>query len=344
MRTPLAVLTQAFPLWIVGGAGLALVWPALFTWFGGTWIVWTLALVMLGMGLTLTLDDFRRIAVMPRAVALGFVAQYTIMPLLGWGVARLFSLDTPFAVGLILVSCCPGGTASNVVTYLARADVALSVVMTLCSTLAAVVMTPFLTQLLAGARVDVDVWGLLGSTFQVVLLPVVAGLVLNSLAPRAVARVLPIAPLASVLGITLIVASIVGQNAEAVRSSGFRLLAAVGLVHAGGFLLGYLVGCLFRYDVTVARTISIEVGMQNSGLGVVLARRHFADPLTAVPCAISSVMHSIFGSVLAGIWRWSDRGSICSQRTEVASSSHVETNGPNDNAGGPQEPDSRIRP
>lgn len=344
MRNPLALLTQAFPLWIVGGAGLALVWPAWFTWFGGTWIVATLALVMLGMGLTLTLDDFRRIAVMPRAVALGFVAQYTIMPLLGWGVGVLFSLDTPLAVGLILVSCCPGGTASNVVTYLARADVALSVVMTLCSTLAAVVMTPFLTQLLAGARVDVDAWGLLGSTFQVVLLPVVAGLVLNTLAPRAVARVLPVAPLASVLGITLIVASIVGQNAEAVRSSGFRLLAAVGLVHAGGFLLGYLVARLFRYNATVARTISIEVGMQNSGLGVVLARRHFADPLTAVPCAISSVMHSVLGSILAGVWRWSDRGSICSQRTEVASSRHVETNGPDDNARGAQVPDSRIRP
>ena len=308
MRNPLALLTHAFPFWVLGGAGLAMVQPGLFTWFGGTWIVATLALVMLGMGLTLTVDDFRRIAVMPRPVALGFFAQYTIMPFMGWCVARVFALDTPYAVGLILVSCCPGGTASNVVTFLARADVALSVVMTLCSTLAAVIATPFLTQLLAGALVEVDAWGLLGSTFQVVLLPVVVGLVLNKVAPRTVARLLPAAPLISVLGVTLIVASIVGQNASAVRSGGWKLLAAVVTVHAGRFFFGYLAARLFRYPVNVARTVSIEVGMQNSGLGVVLARRHFADPLTAVPCAISSVVHSVIGSLLAGWWRWRDRG------------------------------------
>ena len=246
MQRALTLMTNAFPIWVVVGAGLALMQPAWFTWFSGNAIVLTLALVMLGMGVTLTVDDFRRIAQRPRLVTIGFFAQYVIMPLMGWSVARWLDLPPAFAVGLILVACCPGGTASNVVTYIARADVALSVVMTLCSTLAAVVMTPLLTQWLAGAIVDVDAWGLLRSTVQVVLLPVMAGLALNRFAPRMVAATSSWAPLASVLGITLIVASIVGQNASAVKTSGGILLLAVVLVHAGGFAWGYVVARLLR--------------------------------------------------------------------------------------------------
>jgi bile acid:Na+ symporter, BASS family len=299
----LALLTNGFPLWVLGGALAAVLHPPAFTWFSGPWIVWGLTVVMLGMGVTLTVDDFRAVARRPRAIALGFAAQYTVMPLLGWGVATMLGLPPPFAVGLILVACCPGGTASNIVTYLARGDVALSVVMTLCSTLAAVVMTPLLTQLLAGALVDVDAAGLLLSTLQVVLAPVLLGVLLNRYAPRLVARTSAVAPLVSVVGVTLIVASIIGQNAPAIREHAGRLLFAVFLLHAGGFGLGYAAARLFRFDTSVCRTVSIEVGMQNSGLGVVLARRHFADPLTAVPCALSSVMHSVVGSLLAALWR-----------------------------------------
>lgn len=302
----LARSADAFPLWILAAAVLALVHPPLFTWFGGSWIVWTLALVMLGMGLTLLPEDFRRIGRMPRPVALGFVAQYTIMPSLGWGVAHLLRLDPPFAVGLVLVACCPGGTASNIVTYIARADVALSVVMTMCSTFAAVFMTPLLTSLLAGTWVKVDALGLLLGTVQVVLLPLLLGLGLRKLAPRAVERALPAAPLVSVLGVTLIVGSIVGANAAAIRAGAGTLLLAVFLLHAGGFGLGWLAAKVFRQPDATCRTVSIEVGMQNSGLGVVLARQNFADPLTAVPCAISSVFHSLIGSLLAGWWRWRD--------------------------------------
>lgn len=308
MQRCLAWLTNAFPFWVLGGGVAALFVPAWFTWFSGPWIVWGLALVMLGMGLTLTIDDFRRVFTMPRPVVLGFAAQYTIMPLLGWGIARMLHLETPFAVGLILVSCCPGGTASNVVTFLAKADVALSVVMTMCSTFAAVFMTPLLTQWLAGTMVRVDGWGLFASTAKVVLAPVLLGVALNRVAPRAVGRLLPAAPLMSVLGVTLIVASIIGQSGEAIRASAGVLLLAVLLLHVGGFALGYLSARVFGYPPRVARTVSIEVGMQNSGLGVVLARRHFIDPLTAVPCAISSVFHSVIGSALAGWWRWRDRG------------------------------------
>jgi len=299
--------TNAFPLWVLAGGVVALFHPAWFTWFSGPWIVWGLAVIMLGMGLTLTFDDFRSVGRMPKAVLLGFVGQYTIMPFLGWAVAKLLVLDTPFAVGLILIACCPGGTASNVVTYLARANVCLSVVMTLCSTLAAVFMTPLLTSWLAGTLVKVDAWGLFFSTFQVVVLPVIIGVIVNRWAPRLVRRTLAALPLVSVLVIALICSSIIGGSAPAIRGAALRLLGAVFLLHAGGFALGYAFARATGFDRIVARTVSIEVGMQNSGLGVVLARRHFADPLTAVPCAISSVFHSVIGSVLAGWWRWRSR-------------------------------------
>jgi len=297
-------LANAFPVWVVVACGLALVQPTAFTWFRGDAIVAALAVIMLGMGVTLSVADFARLALRPLPVAVGCAAQFGIMPALGWGVGAAFGLDTPFALGLILVACCPGGTASNVVTSIARADVALSVVMTTVSTLAAVALTPLLVKLLAGRLVEVDATALLVSTLQVVVAPVVAGVVLNRLLPATVERVLPFAPLVSVVLIALVCGSIIGQNASAVRESGPRLLAAVAVLHAGGFALGRLVGRLVGYPEATARAISIEVGMQNSGLGVVLAQRHFpVEPLTAVPCAISSVVHSVIGSMLAAWWR-----------------------------------------
>ena len=304
MTRTLELLANVFPVWVLVACGLALVEPAWFTWFRGPAIVAGLAVIMLGMGITLSLTDFARVAARPAAVATGFVAQFLIMPLAGWFVAATAGLETPFAVGIMLVAACPGGTASNVVTYIARADVALSVLMTTCSTLGAVVLTPLLVKLLAGRLVDVDAIGLFFSTLQVVVLPVAAGVAINRFAPRVVDRVLPVAPLVSVVMIALVCASIVGQNAAAIRTSGLRLLAAVAAVHALGFGVGYAFARVFGYDRSVSRTISIEVGMQNSGLGVVLAQKHFpAEPLTAVPCAISSVVHSVLGSLLAGCWR-----------------------------------------
>jgi len=304
MRRTLELAANAFPVWVLAACALALFQPAYFTWFRGEAIVIGLAVIMLGMGITLSVDDFARVATRPGTVAAGFVAQFLIMPTAGWLVATLCDLETPFAVGLILVACCPGGTASNVVTYIARADVALSVLMTTCTTLGAVVLTPLLTKLLAGRLVEVDAWGLFLSTLQVVVLPVAAGVAINRWLPGVVRTVMPVAPLVSVLTIALVCASIIGQNAAAVTASGPRLLGAVVLVHAIGFGVGYLFAWLLGYDRTVARTISIEVGMQNSGLGVVLAQKHFpAEPLTAVPCAISSVVHSVIGSLRAGWWR-----------------------------------------
>ncbi len=303
MNRLFAYAANAFPFWVSLGGISALFYPDLFTWFSGSWIVWGLAAIMLGMGLTLDLDDFKKVLTMPRIILIGFLAQYGIMPFLGWAIAKGMHLPPAFAAGLILVACCPGGTASNVVTYIARAHVALSVLMTLCSTLAAVLLTPLLTQWLAGAYVPVDGWGLFLSTLQVVLAPVLIGLVLHHSAPKLVRCIIPVSPLIAVLTITMICASIIGQSAEAIKASGFRLILAVLLLHSCGFGLGYLFARLFGYDKAICRTVSIEVGMQNSGLGVVLARKHFADPLTAVPCAISSVCHSVIGSFLAGIWR-----------------------------------------
>lgn len=304
MQRLLALATNLFPVWVLAGGLLALVHPPLFTWFTD-WIILGLAVIMLGMGITLTFQDFKDVLKMPRPIAVGFIAQFTIMPFLGWAVGKVLDLPTAFAVGLILVACCPGGTASNVVTYLARANVALSVLMTMCSTFGAVLLTPVLTKWLAGALVPVNAWGLFFSTVQVVVVPVILGLLANRYSPRMVAAVQPVAPLVSVVTIALICASIIGQSAAAVKASAGKLLLAVFLLHALGFLLGYLFAKLLGYDKQVCRTVSIEVGMQNSGLGVVLAKKHFpAEPLTAVPCAISSVFHSVIGSVLAGIWRW----------------------------------------
>jgi BASS family bile acid:Na+ symporter len=304
MNRLLALATNLFPIWVLMGGLMALIEPRWFTWFGGDFITWGLAVIMLGMGITLSVDDFKAVLKTPQSVGAGCAAQYLIMPFLGWAIAHGLRLDPPLAVGLILVACCPGGTASNVVTYLARANVALSVLMTMCSTFAAILMTPLLTQWLAGTYVPVDAWGLFASTIKIVLAPLLIGLGLNRYAPKFVKLVLPVSPLISVLAITLICASIIGGSAEQLQHSGWRLLGAVFLLHAGGFALGYGFSKLLGYCTVDCRTISIEVGMQNSGLGAALARKHFADmTLAPLPCAISATMHSVIGSLLAGWWR-----------------------------------------
>jgi len=297
-------LANAFPLWVLTASTLALFRPEWFSWFNNDFIVWGLAVIMLGMGITLSFDDFRNVLTMPRTIAAGFIAQYLIMPFLGWGIARLLNLPPPYAVGLILVACCPGGTASNVVTYIAKAHVPLSVLMTMCTTFGAVFMTPTLTSLLANKYVPVDAWGLFLSTVQVVLLPLIIGLFLHQFFPKAIQRITTISPLIAVVTIALICASIIGQNAQHIRESGGILLLAVFLLHSLGFALGYLFGKILGYHEQICRTISIEVGMQNSGLGVVLAKKHFPEmPLAPVPCAVSAVFHSVIGSILAGFWR-----------------------------------------
>lgn len=277
--------------------------PPAFVWFQGPLITVGLGVIMLGMGLTLRAEDFLAVVRIPRPIVSGVLLQFTVMPTLSFVLARGWSLPPDLAAGLILVACCPGGTASNVVTFLARGNVALSVSMTALSTIVAIVATPWMTTMLVGSRVPVDPWGLLASTIQVVLVPIACGLALRRWAPRLTERVLPAAPATAVLLITLIVASIIGSGREEILEAGPRLFAAILCLHAGGFLFGYGLARLCGSAPIDARTISIEVGMQNSGLGVVLARQNFASPLVAIPAAISSLAHSLLGSVLAGVWR-----------------------------------------
>lgn len=292
-----------FPLWLLVGAGIALLHPPLVAWFLDLGLVTPgLALIMLGMGLTLEADDFVRVARRPGPALVGLVLQFAVMPLAGVFAAEAWDLPRAYAAGVILVCCCPGGTASNVVAYLARADVPLSVSMTALSTLIAPVATPWLATWLIGDRVNVEAWGLVRDTTSVVLLPIAAGVSLRRFAPRLSTRLIPYAPAAATLMIVLIVAAILGVNRDRLIDAGPVLLAAVFTAHAIGFGLGY-VGGLLAPSRTATRTVAIEVGMQNSGLGVVLARSNFSDPLVAVPCALSSIFHSLMGSALAALWR-----------------------------------------
>ena len=299
--------TLLFPLWTLLGAVVALLWPPLFIWFRGPLITLGLGVIMLGMGLGLAPQDFLRVGQRPRPVFIGLAAQFLVMPSLAATLAWVLQLSPPLAVGLILVGCCPGGTASNVVALIARADVALSVVMTTLSTLAAVVLTPRLTELLASQYVPVNGWTLFLKVVQVVLLPVALGVVLKQGFPRVARRVQPVMPPLAVVMIVMIVASIVGSQRAALIEQGPRLLMACLLLHGGGFLLGQLIPRLLGEPLAVRRTISIEVGMQNSGLAVVLARSGgFASPITALPGAISAVIHCLIGSGLAASWRRSE--------------------------------------
>ena len=271
-----------------------------------------LGLVMLAMGLTLTFEDYRSLAKLPKALLAGVALQFAVMPLAGFGIAQIMGLEQGLAVGLILVACCPGGTASNIVTYLARGNVALSVAMTMASTLAAVALTPLLTGALAGTYVAIDRWNLLVNMVAVVLVPVVLGTLLNRLFPRAAGAVSGFLPLVAIVLVILIVGGIVGGAKAQIAEHAGSLLAATFLLHALGFGLGLLIARLLGLGTIEARTISIEVGMQNSGLGSGLAKTpafaaQFADiaqaALAPVPAAISAVWHVLIGSFLAAWWR-----------------------------------------
>jgi len=304
MKSLLGKYTDLYPIWIIASSLLGLLKPEALIWFSGPWVVWALSLVMLGMGFTLRVDDFLRIFKMPGSLALGFFAHYTIMPLTGWGVAHLLKLEPGFAVGLILVASCPSGTASNVISFLARANVALAVLVTLVSTMLAFVMTPLWCSVLAGRYVPVDALGLCLSMLQIVVAPVLIGVFLNWRFPGAVSSISVYGPTVSVTALIFIAGSIVARSAEAVMANAGKLALAAVLLHLTGFIVGYGIARIFRYSEDVARTISIEVGMQNGGMAAVLARKNFpADPMIAVPAVFSSVVQTIVGSLAAAYWR-----------------------------------------
>ena len=261
-----------------------------------------LGIVMFGMGMTLKLSDFKVVFTKPKAVIVGILSQFVIMPVLAFVLAFAFQLPAELAVGVILVGSCPGGTSSNVMTYLAKGDVALSVGMTACTTIMAPIVTPLLVLLFAGQTVDVDVLEMFLSIVQVVLVPIAAGFLINYFFEKVAAACASVLPLVSVVGISLIIMAVVAANQAKLLTVGPLIILVVMLHNVLGYALGYLVGRALRLTKEQMRTLSIEVGMQNSGLASSLATVHFASmPLAAVPGAVFSVWHNISGAVYANI-------------------------------------------
>ncbi len=267
-----------------------------------SWINPLLMVIMFCMGLTLTMPDFALVFKNPLPVLGGVAAQFIIMPSMGWLVATMLQLEPALAAGLILVGCAPGGTASNVVSYLARGNVALSVAMTSVSTLLAPLLTPALALWLAGQYMPVDAGSMAISVVQIVLIPVVLGIFLRMLFNRFVDKLSGALPWLSVLAITFVVTVIVAGSARTIVTAGLLVLVAVVLHNALGLALGYAIGILLRVPEDSRRTIAIEVGMQNSGLAGGLAKQYFS-PEAALPGAVFSVWHNLSGALIAAYWR-----------------------------------------
>ncbi|MGW0735409.1 bile acid:sodium symporter family protein [Streptomyces sp. NPDC002851] len=286
-----------FPVLVLAAGALGLAIPGTFApW--KTEVPYLLGIVMFCMGLTMTPVDFKGVLKRPWAVALGLAAQYLVMPVLGWLIAHALSLPPQLAAGVILVGCAPGGTASNVVTYLARGDVALSVSVTSVSTMLAPLLTPALTLLLAGTFLPIDAASMTGDIVKTVLLPVIGGLLVRLFAGRYVDRVLGALPWLSAVAIAVIVAVVVAASADAIKSAAALVMVAVVLHNSLGLALGYTTGRLARLGAPQSRALAFEVGMQNSGLAAALATAHFS-PLAALPAAVFSVWHNVSGAVVA---------------------------------------------
>ncbi len=296
----LALVTQLFPLWALLLSVLAFVQPELFVGIKGQ-IVPLLTIIMLCMGLTLSFRDFRNVLASRKALLVGVVLQFSVMPLVALLIATLFGFDAELTVGMLLVGSVAGGTSSNVMCYLAKGDTALSISMTAISTLLGVVLTPVLVALLVGQSVDVPVQSMLISLLQVVVAPVLLGVVINYLAGGLIRKLEPVLPLFSMVAIVLIIAIVVALNADNIAHIGGIVALAVVLHNSCGLLLGYGITALMGFDKKICRTIAFEVGLQNSGLAAALAMKFFT-PAAALPGTLFSVWHNISGSLLAGYW------------------------------------------
>ena len=298
-------LIGKYMAWIVLAiAALALFLPGTCLWIQTKWINYLLMIVMFGMGLTMRLSDFAVVFSRPRDVLIGCTAQFILMPLLAFALGKLFGLGDELLVGVVLVGTCPGGTSSNVITYLSKGDTALSVGMTSINTLLAPFLTPALTYLYLRTSVSVDVKAMFLSIVQVVVVPIGLGLLINRLFGKYTQKITDVLPAVSVTAICLIVAAVVSHNSEKILSTGLVIFAVVILHNLLGYLCGYLTGILFKMDLPRKKAVAIEVGMQNSGLATTLAGAAFPDlAMATVPGAIFSVWHNISGAVLAGIFR-----------------------------------------
>ncbi|OCS82600.1 bile acid:sodium symporter family protein [Caryophanon tenue] len=291
---------NTFALWVLVAAGLAIWMPDSFTWIGG-YITILLGIVMFGMGMTLKVKDFKLILQHPKGVIIGIVSQFVIMPLLAFGLAKAFNLPPEIAVGVILVGCCPGGTSSNVMTFLAKGNTALSVTITSFTTLLAPFMTPALIYVLASEWLPVSFMDMFMSVVKVVLIPIILGIIAQLVFKPVVEKGIDILPVISVIAIVMIVAGVVSGSRDKILETGLLIFAVVILHNGLGYLIGFLVAKMFKLKFEDQKAVSIEVGMQNSGLGAQLAVAHF-DPVTAVPSAIFSFWHNISGPILATFW------------------------------------------
>lgn len=294
--------------WIVlAVAALALFWPGTCLWIQTKWINYLLMIIMFGMGLTMKLSDFAVVFLQPRDVIVGCLAQFIVMPLLAFALGRIFGLSNELFAGVVLVGTCPGGTSSNVITYLSKGDTALSIGMTSINTLLAPFLTPLLTYLYLRTSVDVNISSMFLSIIQVVIIPIGLGLIINRLFEKYTQKIKDGMPAVSVTAICLIVAAVVSHNSEKIRSTGVIIFVIVILHNLLGYLCGYLIGVLFRMSMPRKKAVSIEIGMQNSGLATSLASSAFPDmSMATVPGAIFSVWHNISGAILAGIYRKMD--------------------------------------
>ena len=297
-------IAQWMGLLVLVVAAVAMFLPESFIWIDTKTINPLLGVIMFGMGLTLSPIDFKIVLSRPKDILIGCLAQFTIMPLLAWLLTLAFSLPKELALGVILVGCCPGGTASNVITYLAKGDLALSVGMTACSTLLAPIVTPLLVLLTAGTMVEVDTLGMLLSIVYVVIAPIIVGLLCQRFIPRITKAVTPYLPAFSSLAIALVVGIIVSHNADRLMLGGLIVILVVILHNLLGLSLGFAIGRLLRLEKPKCVALSIEVGMQNSGLASSLANMHFAAyPLATIPGAVFSVWHNISGALAARIFQ-----------------------------------------
>lgn len=303
MKTLCHYISEYMGVLVLVAALLALVFPSVLQQVPTKTINYLLGVVMFGMGLTLNLKDFKIVFSRPKDVLVGCLAQFTIMPLLAWGLAKAFQLDEALALGVVLVGCCPGGTASNVITYLAKGDLALSVGMTGVSTLLAPLLTPLLTWALAGKSVHVDVAGMLLSILWVVILPITIGLIVKWIWPKFTEKAVDYLPAISSITIAVTVAIVIAASASKLLAGGWIIVIVVILHNICGLGLGYLIGRMLGMSETKKRAISIEVGMQNSGLASSLATLHFAAyPMATIPGAIFSVWHNISGAIVARLY------------------------------------------
>ena len=289
---------------VLAVAALALFVPQSSLWIDTSWVNYLLMVVMFGMGLTMKPKDFALIIKRPKDILIGCAAQFLIMPALAFGLSKLFLLDPALTAGVVLVGTCPGGTSSNVMTYLSKGDVALSVGMTSVNTLLAPLLTPAITWLLLQTTVKVDVWSMFWSIIQVIIIPIALGFVINRFFGKITQKAVAVLPMISTIAICLIIATVVSHNAGKIYTSGVLVMVVVVLHNLLGYACGFGLGKLLRLTPEKVKALSIEIGMQNSGLATSLAGTAFSDlTMATVPGALFSVWHNISGAILAAFYR-----------------------------------------